>query len=199
MATSRARMYLKSSFARLSVVRGCRISRLFGPQIPRQAKREVTSSTATDPSSGACDLIQARSCWPNAVPVTILKRSSASRVTVKSHSIPPRSFSICVYVIAPTSRATSLSQRCSRKSAAPGPAISILANDVSSNRAAASRVARCSAPIAGDQSRPAQPPGRNDSSPAAAFGSNQFGRSQPDFSPKARAELAEPRVGGGEA
>ena len=43
----------------------------------------------------------------------------------------------------------------------------------------------CSAPIAGDQSRPAQPRGRSLSSPRAAFGSNQFARSQPDFSPKA--------------
>ena len=47
---------------------GCRISRAFGPQSPRQAKREVTSSTVTEPSSGACDAIQARSWRPNAVP-----------------------------------------------------------------------------------------------------------------------------------
>jgi hypothetical protein len=106
-------------------------------------------------------------------------------VTVKSHSIPPRWLSIDVYVTAPTWRATRLSQRFSRKSAAPEPATSILANDVSSKSAAVSRVARCSAPIAGDQWRPAQPRGRNDSSPPVAFDSNQLARSQPDFSPKA--------------
>ena len=49
----------------------------------------------------------------------------------------------------------------------------------------ASRHATCSAPIAGDQCLPAQPRGRSDSSPRAAFDSYQFTRSQPDFSPKA--------------
>ena len=43
---------------------------------------------------------------------------------------------------------------------------------------------QCQAPIAGDQISPAQPRGRRASSPWAAFGSNQFARSQPDFSPK---------------
>jgi hypothetical protein len=120
---------------------------------------------------------------PNAVPVTMRKRSSASRVTVKSHSMPPRWFSICVYVIAPTSRATRLSHIRSRKSAAPAPTTSIFAKEVSSKSAAVSRQARCSAPIAGDQISPAQPRGRRLSSPLAAFGSNQFARSHPDFSP----------------
>ena len=67
----------------------------------------------------------------------------------------------------------------------PGPAISSLANEDSSNRPARSRVARCSAPIAGDQCIPAQPRGRSDSSPAGALGSYQLTRSQPDFSPNA--------------
>jgi hypothetical protein len=77
-------------------VSGWRIARELGPQIPRQAKRDVTSSTATEPSSGACEEIQATSWRPKAVPVTMRKRSSPRRVTVKSHSIPPRSFSIDV-------------------------------------------------------------------------------------------------------
>ncbi len=111
-------------------------------------------------------------------------RSSASRVTVKSHSIPPRGLSICVYVTWPTSRATRLAHSPSRNSAAPGPVTSSFANEVSSKSAADSRQARCSAPIAGDQIFPAQPRGRSDSSPAAEFDSNQFARSQPDFSPK---------------
>src|SRR5207244_7057067 len=84
---------------------------------------------------------------------------------------------------APTSRATLLSHNPSRNAAAPSPEISILANEVSSKSAAVRRQALCSAPIAGDQSLPAQPRGRSDSSPAEAFGSNQLARSQPDFSP----------------
>ena len=89
-------MYANASFARSVVVSGCSSARAFGPQTPRHASADVTSATCTDPSRGACWRIQARSCWPNAVPVTIRKRSSASRVTVKSHSIPPRALSICV-------------------------------------------------------------------------------------------------------
>ncbi len=78
-----------------------------------------------------------------------------------------------------------LSHSRSRNVAAPGPAISSFANDDSSNRPARSRVARCSAPIAGDQCIPAQPRGRSDSSPSAALDSYQLTRSQPDFSPNA--------------
>ncbi len=86
-------MYGKSSGVGVS---GCRISRAFGPQRPKHAYCEVTSATVTEPSSGAWARIQARSCCPNAVPVTIRKRSSARRVTVKSHSIPPWRLSIWV-------------------------------------------------------------------------------------------------------
>src|SRR5438034_1077958 len=139
-------MYRKDSS---SVVSGCRISRAAGPQRPRHAYFEVTSSTCTE--SGACIRIHARSCRPNAVPVTMRKRSSASRVTVKSHSTPPRGLSICVYVIAPTSRATRFAHSRSRKSGASLPAISIFAKEVSSNSAAVVRQAVCSAPIAGDE------------------------------------------------
>jgi hypothetical protein len=59
----------------------------------------------------------------------------------------------------------------------------IFAKELSSKIAAVSRQARCSAPTAGDQSFPAHPRGRRASSPEDAFGSNQFARSQPDFSP----------------
>jgi hypothetical protein len=103
---------------------------------------------------------------PNAVPVTTRNASGPVRVTVKSHSMPPRAFRHCVYVTAPTSRATSLSHSHSISSAAPGPVTSILANDDSSNSPADSRVAACSAPVAGDQPRPAQPRGRSEPSPA---------------------------------
>ena len=60
-------------------------------------------------------------------------------------------------MIAPTSRATRFAQSDSRNAAAPAPETSIFANEVSSKRAAASRQARCSAPVAGDQRRPAHP------------------------------------------
>ncbi len=98
-------------------------------------------------------------------------------------------------MIAPTSRATRFAQSRSRKSAAPSPETSIFANEVSSKSAAVSRQARCSAPIAGDQSRPAQPRGRSDSSPRAAFGSNQFGALPARLLAEGGAELGEPRVG----
>jgi hypothetical protein len=104
-------------------------------------------------------------------------------VTVKSHSIPPRRLSICVYVTLPTSRATWFAVSRSMNSGEPAPVTSSFANEDSSNSAAASRHARCSAPIAGDQCIPAQPRGRRASSPAAAFASYQFTRSHPDFSP----------------
>ena len=45
---------------------------------------------------------------------------------------------------------------------APGPATSSFAKEDSSKRPAVSRVARCSASIAGDHSIPAQPSGRSD-------------------------------------
>ena len=85
-------------------VSGWTISRARGPQIPKQAYCEVTSWTCTEwrqsllaPSLPlSCRRIHSRSWLPKAVPVTIEKLSSASRATVKSHSIPPRLFSICV-------------------------------------------------------------------------------------------------------
>src|SRR3954453_1775765 len=73
--------------------------------------------------------------------------------------MPPRSLRRCLYVTSPTPRATWLSQTRSRKAAASGPVTSILANEVSSNRPALVRVARCSTTADGDQSRPAPPRG----------------------------------------
>ena len=123
--------------------------------------------------------------------MTSRKRSGPSRVTVRSAWIPPRLSSSCVYTIEPTARSMSFPATPWRKAQAPGPTTSSFANDVSSNSAAAPRVARASAAIAGDQWRPAQPRGRRRSSAArppkrgsSALGSNQLGRSQPDFSPK---------------
>src|SRR2546430_2133699 len=78
--------------------------------------------------------------------------------------------------MAPTARATRLSHIPSRNSAAPRPRTSILANELKSNSAAASRQARGSASIAGDQSLPAQPRGRSASSPRAALGSHPLAR-----------------------
>ena len=89
-------MYGKPSFERSWGVSGWRISRAFGPQIPKHAQAAVTSAIVTEPSSGAWRRIHSRSWLPKAVPVTIENRSSARRATVKSHSIPPRLFSICV-------------------------------------------------------------------------------------------------------
>src|SRR5437588_5380897 len=131
-AIRRARMYPKASSERSPVVTAPRMSLALGPHSPKHTYADVASSTCTDPSPGDHDRIQDRSCWPNAVPVTIQNRSSARRVTVKSHSIPPRALSIDVYTTVPGGLPTSLSQSRWSKSSAPGPATQSLANDVSS-------------------------------------------------------------------
>jgi hypothetical protein len=82
---------------------------------------------------------------PNAVPVTIENSSSSTRVTVKSHSIPPRRLSICVYAMRPTSRTTRLSHSDSRNAAAPGPASSISHSSTRGSAAAPSSRSKCSA------------------------------------------------------
>ena len=70
-------------------------------------------------------------------------------------------------------------------SAAPGPVISILAKDDSSNSATASRAARCSGSTHGDQPCPAQPRGRRSSEPRRA--ASPCGRStRPAPSPPSR-------------
>ena len=89
-------MYGNSSFSSDCGVSGASVSRARGPQIPKQADLDVTSCTCAEPSSGRWRRIHSRSWFPNAVPVTMEKRSSARRATVKSHSMPPREFSICV-------------------------------------------------------------------------------------------------------
>jgi hypothetical protein len=97
-AMSRQLMYGNASFPRSAVVHSASSARAFGPQSAKQADCDVTSAirTSADPAAGRWERIQPRSWLPNAVPVTIPKRSSSSRVTVKSHSIPPRRLSICV-------------------------------------------------------------------------------------------------------
>src|SRR4029078_8034064 len=65
-------------------------------------------------------------------------RARQRGVTGKSHSIPPRGLSICVYVTRPVSRATRLAQRRSRKSAAPAPTTPSFATDDSAHSADAS-------------------------------------------------------------
>src|SRR5215207_4734206 len=187
-------MYGKSS----APASGSRISRDRGPQIPRQASCDVTSSTRTDPSSGAWEWIQARSWRPNAVPVTIRNRFSARRVTVKSHSIPPRSFSIDVYVIAPTSRATLLSQSRSRKSAAPAGHLDFREGRLVEDRG---RLARRTM-FRADRRRP-------EASRPAAWTERFVARGCVRLEPvralpagllaESRPELGEPRIGGGEA
>ena len=122
--------------------------------------------------------------------MTTRNDSSPTRVTVRSASMPPPSLSSWVYTARPTSPATSFAHSRDSAAAAPGPRTSILANDDWSNSAAASRAARHSAPMAGDQNSPAQPRGRSDSSPAPALEPNQFTRSQPAFSPNSASSAA---------
>ena len=96
-------MYGNPSFETSSAVTPDRTSRARGPQSPKQPSDPVTSRivTASNPPSPCCLRIHPMSWFPNAVPVTSMKRSSASRVTVRSHSMPPRVFSIWVYVDRP--------------------------------------------------------------------------------------------------
>ena len=177
-------MYLKSSFARLSVVSGCRISRLFGPQIPRQAKREVTSSTATEPSSGRMR--------PDPGQVVLAERRPGD--DPEAILGEPRHGEVA---LDPATLVQHLRVR-DRAHVAGDLVVAEVLEEVSRARAGdldlgerrlveqSGRLAR--RPVLGADRRrpePARPAaGRNDSSPAAAFGSNQFGRSQPDFSPK---------------
>src|ERR687897_368212 len=85
-------MYGNASGERSAVVQPSRTSRERGPHNPKQAHSDVTLATRTSaaPAAGRWERIHARSWLPKAVPVTIPKRSSSSRVTVKSHSMPPR-------------------------------------------------------------------------------------------------------------
>ena len=89
----RAVRYGNAAFETSSVVVAARMSRARGPQSPKATRDDVTSLTSTLPSVGACFRIQARSWLPNAVPVTSRNRSGAVRVTVRSHSMPPRRLS----------------------------------------------------------------------------------------------------------
>jgi hypothetical protein len=102
---------------------------------------------------------------------------------VRSLSIPPRGFSICVYTTEDVGRSTSFEHRRWRKVQASGPETSSFAKELSSNKAARRRHARCSVTIAVDQCSPAQPRGRRPSCAGSSFERNQFTRSQPDFSP----------------
>ena len=181
----RAVMYGNPSFETSSAVTLDRMSRARGPQSPKQPSDPVTSRivTPSNPPSPCCLRIHPMSWLPNAVPVTSMKRSSASRVTVRSHSMPPRVFSIWVYVTVPVARSTSFADSRWRNAAASGPLTSILAKLDSSNRPARSRVAMCSAAMALDQCSPAHPRGRSRASDGSSFDVNQFARSQPDFSP----------------
>ena len=89
-----------------------------------------------------------------------------------------------MYTTVPTGRSIRFPHSRSRNPSAPGPSTSSFENDDWSKSATASRAARASVSIAGDQFSPAQPRGRSDSSPRAAFDSYQLTRSQPPFSPK---------------
>ncbi len=89
-----------------------------------------------------------------------------------------------MYTTVPTGRSMRFAHSRSRNASAPGPSTSSFEKLDWSNSAIPSRAARASTSIAGDQFSPAQPRGRSDSSPSAAFDSYQLTRSQPPFSPK---------------
>ena len=97
----------------------------------------------TEPSSGMFSDSHEISCCPNAVPVTMRKRSSAMRLTVKSHSMPPRWLRHWVYHRT-HGLVDVIGADAVEEGDGPGPRTSILLNEVSSNRPAAARVCRCS-------------------------------------------------------
>ena len=109
--------------------------------------------------------IQVMSWMPDPHPVMIMNLSLPSRVTVRSHLIPPLWLSILVYVMRPTGWSIRLDVMCSRDSRAVPPVTSILVNGVRSNIATRDLAPRCSAPATGDQYFDSQPR-RSAASPA---------------------------------
>ena len=82
-------------------------SRLFGPITPNTAHSPVTSTTIACASPSMWRSSHARSRRVAPAPLTTRNSFSANRVTVSSASIPPRSFSQCVYTSRPGSTSTS--------------------------------------------------------------------------------------------
>ena len=128
-------------------------------------------------------MIHARSCWPNAVPVTIRKlilretrdREVALDAAARVQHLRVRHLSD---IASDAVGAEPLEQRSG-----------VMAGDedlreralVEDRRPLAARAVL--GPDSGRPGFPAQPRGRSASSPLGAFDSNQFARSQPDFSP----------------
>ena len=145
-------MYGKPSLLRSSPQTRLSRSRARGPQSPIQHWDDEMSLMAAEPSPGRCARIHSRSWRPIAPPVTTMKRSSAKRVTVRSHLIPPLGVSIEVYVMEPTRLSIWLEARRWRAASESGPEISNWANGVRSNMATRCLVATCSAATVGDHS-----------------------------------------------
>ena len=97
--------------------------------------------------------------------------------------MPPRASSIWVYVNAPIGLSTSFAQIQFSAASASGPLSTNLANDVWSISPAVSRIARCSRPTGSNQFCRPYEYSSCGCSPAGTS-ANQFGRSQPSFSPK---------------
>ena len=171
---------------------GCRISRARrAPEAEAGVARRHVLDAAPSRPPGACARIQARSWRPNAVPgddpEAVLGEPRDREVALDPAAL--------VQHLRVGDRADVAARRGCRTGArgsrrAPGPTTSILANDVSSKSAA--RLA-AGAVLGADRGRPelARPSraGAATRRRAAAFGSNQFARSQPDFSPNDGAEL----------
>ena len=135
----------KASLDRSASVSGATMLRASGPKTPRTAQAEVTSVTVMRASSGVWRAIQSASLTWVEKAVTTRKRSSSRRLTVRSASMPPRSFSHVVYTDVPGSTSTSADEIRFSTVQASGPWTSSLASEVWSNSAAPSRHARCSA------------------------------------------------------
>ena len=128
------------------------MSRARGPHSAKHTRPEVMSRSAHAPVVRQVPAEPRQVVLPYAVPVMNRKRSAVRRVTVRSHSIPPRRFEqLRVDDPSRPARSTSLAHIDWRNATAPGPTISSLANEVSSN--SAGRPARCQR-LRADRRRP---------------------------------------------
>ena len=173
------------------------MSRARGPHSAKQTRPDVMSLSSTLPSSGRCRRSHAEVVLPDGRPgdeQEAVRGDAGDGQVALDPAAPVEQLGVDDPADRRRRRRSRTAARGSRRRPARRPRSS--RTSVSSNRPAARRVASASAPIAGDQCIPAQPRGRRRLvARRRRSSSNQFGRSQPDFSPKAAPRLGEDVVG----
>ena len=173
-------MYGKPASETSSSVSAASTSRERGPASVSTPARSVTFSSVTPPSSGRCRSIHARSCTSVAAALTTYQRSGPRRVSVRSHSMPPCSSSICVTTMRPSLVGSAFAHRRSRNEVAPGPRTTYFPKLVWSRTPTRSRTARHSAATCSSQFGVRNVRSSAGSTPG---GANQSGRSHPNRKP----------------